>query len=91
MAALWRWYVTKLSTNPLPTKIVSSGIVVGAGDVIAQLLTKEPTFDYKRYPNITHAPTSRSTCGFYFIFCFSAVVSSNSNKHFFCAILIVAS
>jgi len=38
-SALARGYRNQLATRPVPTKIVTSGILFGLGDVIAQKFT----------------------------------------------------
>mmetsp|Transcript_24620 Transcript_24620/g.59370 ORF Transcript_24620/g.59370 Transcript_24620/m.59370 type:complete len:309 (-) Transcript_24620:447-1373(-) len=37
---LLQWYVTKLDTHPLTTKIVSSGLISGSGDLLCQYLIR---------------------------------------------------
>ena len=36
-----RWYVSKLETHPLTTKIITSGLMSGCGDLLCQYLVAE--------------------------------------------------
>merc|ERR1719182_1130156 len=52
LADAWTSYNTQLVTNPLVTKAVTAGVIIGAGDAAAQLLEGSKTgaaFDPARY------------------------------------------
>ncbi|CAN6652110.1 protein Sym1p [Trichomonascus vanleenenianus] len=67
MASFFRWYNSKLVSNPLTTNAISTATLFGLGDVIAQTITiqksaKDLSFDYARtaractYGGIIFAP-----------------------------------
>ncbi|EPS65987.1 hypothetical protein M569_08790, partial [Genlisea aurea] len=39
MLRLWRWYRNCLSTHPVKTQVISSGVLWGTGDIAAQTVT----------------------------------------------------
>lgn len=54
MASIWRWYLARLSAKPLPTKMVTSAVILGSGDVTAQLILAEKEWDARRF--VPHTP-----------------------------------
>ena len=49
MASLWARYVKLLDTKPLLTKSITSGVLVGGGDMIAQVFVeKNKSYDFAR-------------------------------------------
>jgi hypothetical protein len=55
MASIWRWYTARLASHPLPTKMVTSSVILGAADVTAQLTLDDKNWDAKRFVFYTHA------------------------------------
>lgn len=47
--AIWSFYLMQLERNPLVTKAITSGLLNGVGDAIAQLSFSDEDFNWKRF------------------------------------------